>query len=453
MKYIVATARAPFSHDRIDWKDVVRQNVGGVASSLRRLMKDSGGTWVCWGDGTSDPNFQDEEVEGYHISRVILGSHEKRGFYDDFSNGTLWPLFHYFREKIKTEDRAYEPYVTVNRKFAERISRFADHDTIIWVHDYQLSLVPGMIRKMLPDSFIVMTWHIPWVAGEFFSILPQAKQILESLTSSNLITFHTDTFVRNFLETQEQTLGSAWSIRNKVLAIPLGIDDKYYGAWNPSETRKKSYPKRKTIFSIDRLDYTKGLKNRVLAVEYMLSRHPDLKGKFNYVMLVTPSRTTVSDYIAMKRELEMNIGRVNGRFGDLEWTPIVYMYRKVSDNVLKNHYRFSDIAFITPLIDGLNLVAKEFAAASEDGILILSKFAGASADLRSAIIVNPNDIKEMAESLYGALSMDPEERRSRLADMKAVVRRKNTSWWLSRIEKEISKRWLGDINKSRPDHN
>jgi trehalose-6-phosphate synthase len=431
----------------------VRQNVGGVASSLRRLMIERKGIWVCWGDGTSDSNYQEEVVEGYTVSRIILGSHEKRGFYDNFSNGTLWPLFHYFREKIKTEDLAFEPYVTVNRKFAERIARYADANTVIWVHDYQLSLVPGMVRKMLPDSFIVMTWHIPWVAGEFFSILPQAKQILQSMTSSNLITFHTDIYVRNFLETQEQTLGPASSLRNKVLAIPLGIDDKYYAAKNLSETRRKSYPARKTIFSIDRLDYTKGLKNRVLAVEYMLSRHPDLKGKFNYVMLVTPSRTTVSDYIAMKRELEMNIGRVNGRFSDLDWAPIVYMYRKISDNVLKNHYRFSDIAFIAPLIDGLNLVAKEFAAASEDGILILSKFAGASSDLQSAIIVNPYDIKEMAESLYGALSMTHEERKSRLADMKAVVRRKNSTWWLSRIEKEISKRWSGGINKPKPAKN
>jgi trehalose-6-phosphate synthase len=453
MKYIIATARAPYSHDRVDGKEVVKQNVGGVASSLRRLMNDRGGTWVCWGDGSLDTEYQEEITERYTVSRIILGSHEKRGFYDNFSNGTLWPLFHYFREKIKTDNLAFEPYITVNRKFAERIAKYANNDTVIWVHDYQLSLVPGMVRRMLPASFIVMTWHIPWVAGEFFSILPQAKQILESLTSSNMITFHTDVYVRNFLETHEQTLGSSFLIKNKVIPIPLGIDDKYYATANNSETRRKSYPIRKTIFSIDRLDYTKGLKNRVMAVEHLLTRHPDLKGKFNYVMLVTPSRTTVSDYILMKRELEMNIGRVNGRFGDLEWTPIIYMYRKISDNVLKSHYRFSDIALITPLIDGLNLVAKEFAAASEDGVLILSKFAGASADLRSAIIVNPYDVKEMADSLYTAINMSPEERKSRLADMKAVVRRKNSSWWLSRIEKEILKRRPGEINKRKPAHN
>ncbi|EQD57039.1 UDP-forming alpha,alpha-trehalose-phosphate synthase [mine drainage metagenome] len=194
-------------------------------------------------------------------------------------------------------------------------------------------------------------------------------------------------------------LGSATAIKNRAVAIPLGIDDKYYGAKNVNDSRRRHNSQRKTIFSIDRLDYTKGLKNRVLAIESLLSTHPELKHKFNYVMLVTPSRTTVSDYIMMKRELEMNIGRVNGKFGDLEWTPIVYMYRKVTDIVLKHHYRFSEIAFITPLIDGLNLVAKEFAAASDDGILILSKFAGASTDLRSAIIVNPYDVKEMAESL------------------------------------------------------
>ncbi len=446
MKYVVATARAPFSHERVEGNDVVRQNVGGVASSLRRLMLDREGTWVCWGDGALDSLHQEEKIDNYTVSRVIIGKHEKRGFYDDFSNGTLWPLFHYFREKIKTEDFSFDSYLSVNRKFAERIAKHVGNDTVIWVHDYQLSLVPGLLRRMLPEAFILMTWHIPWVAGEFFSILPQAKQILQSLASCNLITFHTDIFVRNFLETHEQMLGSSMAIKNRVAAIPLGIDNEYYSAQNPSDSRRRHNPQRKTIFSIDRLDYTKGLKNRVLAIESLLSTHPELRRKFNYVMLVTPSRTTVSDYVLMKRELEMNIGRVNGKFGDLEWAPIIYMYRKVSDNVLKNHYRFSEIAFITPLIDGLNLVAKEFAAASDDGILILSKFAGASADLRSAIIVNPYDVTDMAESLYIALNMGQEERKARLADLKAVVRRKNSSWWIAKIEKEIIKRGSGELN-------
>ncbi len=444
MRYVVATARAPFSHDRVDGKDTVKQNVGGVVTGLRRLMRNSGGTWVCWGDGQLDREHRDENHEGYKISRIILDKNEKKGFYDDYCNGTLWPLFHYFREKIKTTRHAYDDYVSVNRKFAERIVKETRQDSVVWVHDYQLSLVPGMIKQLNPAQFVVTTWHIPWVAGEFFSILPQSREIQASLSSSDLISFHTRLYVNNFISSQEQLYGSASNIRNKVLEIPLGIDDQYYRSANEVEMhgiRKKTMP---ILFSIDRLDYTKGLKNRVLAIEYLLTMHPSLKKRFRYVMMVTPSRTTVTDYIQMKRELEMNIGRVNGKFGDEEWMPIIYMYRKISDNKLKNSYRTADVALITPLIDGLNLVSKEFVAASNDGVLILSKFAGSSEDLTGALLVNPYDFKEVASAIFKGLTMNREEKKERLVRLKDVVRRKNVGWWISRIEKEVSKRWIGD---------
>lgn len=444
MKYIIATARSPFSHDRIEGKDVIRQNIGGVATGLKRLMQTSGGIWVCWGDGTLDHEHSFEDYDGYKIARITLGKNEKRGFYDDYSNGTLWPLFHYFRDKIKTDNRSYHDYYSVNKKFAETILKYYEPSNIIWVHDYQLSLVPGMIKKARPEAFVTTTWHIPWVAGEFFAILPESAEIQESLSSSDLISFHTDLYTRNFIETQEQIFGSASNIKSRVVAIPLGIDDQYYSSVGKDEKPRKQKDNRKIIFSVDRLDYTKGLKNRILAIDLLLHKHPELEGKFSYIMMVTPSRTTVGDYVAMKRDLEMNIGRVNGKYGNIDWMPIVYMYRKVSDAALKANYRNADVALITPLMDGLNLVSKEFVAASRDGVLVLSRFAGASYDLQSALLVNPYNIVEMADNIYAALFMDPEERKRRLADLKATVSKKNVAWWLGRIEKEITKRWVGD---------
>ena len=447
MKYLVVTSRAPFSHEIVGGRKIVKSNVGGVVTALRRLMMQEGGTWISWGDGNDDHNYTEEDVEGYHVSRIILETREKKGFYDDYANGTLWPLFHYFRDQMKLMPSGFKKYEEVNRKFAQKIAKLADRDSIIWIHDYQLMLVPGMLREMGARNTIVFTWHIPWVASEFFSVLPEARTLLQSLCRSDLISFHTELYERNFRESVRMISGGEVMFEGKTVVLSLGIDVKYYASATANNLPARALKGKKLIFSVDRLDYTKGLISRIMAIENLIKRFPRTREKFIYVMIVTPSRTSVSQYMDLKRELEMTIGRVNGLYSDLAWQPIVYIYRRVNDSVLINYYRKADIALITPLIDGLNLVSKEFVAASQNGILILSEFAGSSFGLKEAIKVNPNDIDQVAEKIHEAMFMDPPEINRRLWSLKKTIQKYDLDWWLKRIKEEA-----GSIHESKFNH-
>ncbi len=433
MSFIIVSSRCPHSHDRIGAREVRRENVGGVATALRRAISKYGGEWICWGDGKLDSRYIEENDGNYRISRVILTAQEKHGFYDLYSNRTLWPLFHYFRERVLYGDNGFDVYRSVNEKFAERIIRDVKDDDVIWIHDYQLTLVPGILRSRGIKNRIIFTWHIPWVAKEVFETLPQSNCILESLENADIITFHTATYRKNY--------ESLFAERppNHVYAIPLGIDNRYFEKTKAAPMNSYILNNKKIIFSIDRLDYTKGLVSRVKAVENLIRKHAELSGKFVYIMIVTPSRTTVSDYILMKHELEMNIGRVNGEFGGISWMPILYMYRKISDRSLISYYRTADVALITPIIDGLNLVSKEFVASTEKGILIISKFAGAAQFLDGGITVNPNNLDEVADAIYRALNMKEGEIQERLKSMKREVEKRNTDWWIKRIAGLASK--------------
>ena len=439
LAFIVVTTRGPFSYERSAGKETVRYNPGGVSTSLSHLMQKEGGTWICWGDGNNDKQHPDEISGNYRIIRVFINDRERRGFYDDYSNSTLWPLFHYFRERIKYPKSAFLMYRKVNHDFLEAVKKVYSPGDTIWIHDYQLTLLPAMIRSEIPDARIVFTWHIPWVSGEFFSSLPESEEIIKSLCTSNCITFHTELYVRNFLDSVSQITGESESVRGKVHSIPLGIDYSYYHRKSEALQRSPFHGDQKAIFSVDRMDYTKGLTSRVNAIETLLEEHPDLSGKFVYYMAVSPSRTHVREYRTFKSDLEMHIGRINGRFSTFSWVPIMYMNKKLPESSLIGFYRFSHVALITPLFDGLNLVSKEFVASSRDGVLIISKFAGSASQLTGAIKVNPNSRAEMAQAIYTALNMEPEERRTRLEQMKKDVSRHNSTWWIRRI-KEVSRR-------------
>lgn len=440
MSYLVVTSRCPISHESIAGNETVKKNVGGVATALRRAMKQEGGKWVCWGDGNLDHEYPEEEYEGYKIIRIFTTPRERKGFYDDYANGTLWPLFHYFRERMKNSTKGYEYYKYVNSKFAEAVARVAEPDDHIWVHDYQLMHLPGMLRHRGINNFMIFTWHIPWVASEFYATLPHARDLISGIAASDMITFHTDLYKKNFMESCDNLLGPDNSIIDKLFTISLGIDAAYYGVPRKPKQAIELKNNRKLIFSIDRLDYTKGLVNRVLAIESLIKRHPDDARKFNYVMIVTPSRNSVAEYVNMRRDLEMVVGRVNGMYSDLSWQPIIYLYRRVTDKQLLNYYRSADVCLITPLIDGLNLVSKEFIASSSNGVLVLSNFAGSAYSLRSALKVNPNDISEVAEKLHEAMHMPEEEIMDRLRSMKESVSSRDLNWWLMEIKKTGIKR-------------
>ncbi len=433
MAYIVVTTRAPFSHERSSGKETVRFSTGGVSTSLRMIVGREGGTWVCWGDGSNDRAYPEEIKDNVRIGRVFIGSRERRGFYEGYSNSTLWPLFHYFRDRLKFSRKNFLTYRKVNQDFLEAIKKVYRPGDTVWIHDYQLALLPGLVRKEFPDAGIIFTWHIPWVTGEFFSMLPESEEILRSICSSSFVTFHTGLYVRNFFDSMDQILGSHDSMKGRAFSIPLGIDYAYYQKKSEGIHKSPFAGDQKAIFSVDRMDYTKGLTERANAIETLLETHPELIGKFVYYMAVSPSRTNVKEYQTFKRDLEMSIGRINGRFSSVSWVPIVYMNKKLSDNLLIAFYRFSQVALITPLFDGLNLVSKEFIASSRDGVLIISKFAGSASQLNGAIKVNPNSRLELAESIHSALNMGAEERRVRLEMMKKEVSRHDSAWWSRRI--------------------
>lgn len=440
MKHLIVTSRCPISHDSADGKDIIRDNAGGVATALKRVLAEDGGTWVCWGDGKLDHEHLVEELEGYRIVRVILNQKEKKGFYDNYSNGTLWPLFHYFRTRIKFTPESFDHYVNVNRKFRDRILESIEDDTNIWIHDYQLALLPEMLRDAGVTNHITFTWHIPWVSEDFYSILPESRRLIGSLCKSDLVTFHTKLHKKHFVNSARRLLGQAAASRPKVVYIPLGIDKNYYSSEKARPLGIPNIGKRKVIFSIDRLDYTKGLTNRVMAIDALIRKHRNLKDKFVYLMVVNPSRTTVQEYREMKKDLEMNVGRISGKYSTLGWRPIIYIYRKITDDLLRSLYRRADIAFIAPLMDGLNLVSKEFVASNDHGVMIISKFAGAAAELNGALKVNPYDINEMADALYNAINMSAEEVKGRLSQMKHVVEYHSLDWWIRSIMKASSTR-------------
>lgn len=434
MSYLVVTSRCPISHENVGGHKTVKENVGGVATALRRAMKQEGGTWVCWGDGNLDHEYPEEEYEGYKIVRIFTTPRERKGFYDDYSNGSLWPLFHYFRDRMKNRPKGFSYYSHVNERFSEAVAENAGPDQIIWVHDYQLTLVPGMLRKKGVNNFTIFTWHIPWVASEFFSTLPHAKDILKGITASDMITFHTDLYRKNFKESCQNLDVVPDGLEDMLFTYSLGIDTTYYGSREHYKQPIELKNNRKLIFSIDRLDYTKGLTNRALAIESLIKRYPEDARKFSYVMIVTPSRSSVSEYIKMRKDLEMTVGRINGMHSDLSWHPIIYMYRRVTDAQLMRYYRSADVGLITPLIDGLNLVSKEFVAATTNGVLILSRFAGSAYTLNDAMKVNPYDINEVADKIHYAMNMDEEEITARVHGMKQSVTSRDLNWWLKEIK-------------------
>ncbi|MGP6220545.1 alpha,alpha-trehalose-phosphate synthase (UDP-forming) [Caldiplasma sukawensis] len=439
---IMVTSRGPYSYERGRTGTVKKFNVGGVATGLKAVMEKYGGVWVFWGDGSMDKDHLDEMDGNYRIKRIMLDLKERRGYYDAYSNSTLWPLFHYFREKIKYNSSSFKDYKRVNRKFCDEVlSTIEDKAQVIWIHDYQLSLLPGMLRERGVENKIIFTWHIPWVSSEFYSNLPERNEIVRSISMSDSVTFHTEEYVKNFKESYFRIVGRDKNIENKVHAIPLGIDFMDFQNFNEKKENLKG--QMRIIFSIDRLDYTKGLIQRLLAIEHFIINYPEFKGKFTYVMIVTPSRSNIEGYAELKDELEKNVGRINGLYGSVEWVPIIYMYRKINRRQLLSYYSSCDIALITPLKDGLNLVAEEFIASTKNGVLIISEFTGVSNYLDGVLKVNPNSPEDVAEKIWRAMHMDDSERQERLQSMKKFLKRHDYEWW---VKKVLSTVGIKDVN-------
>lgn len=430
------------------------RSVGGLVSALEPLMLAGKGIWIAWGgrSGNSSSGVRIGVPIGrpqYILRELILTPEEVEDYYHVFANRILWPLCHYFLEKCTYRKEPWATYQSVNKKFAQVALEEAKGGDFIWVHDYHLSLVPQLIRNDAPSAQIGFFWHIPFPGVEIFRALPQAREILAGLLGSDLIGFHVPAYCRNFLDCVEVILNARtnkekgvieWEGRRVfVRSLPVGVDyEAFAGIARRPEVQARAQELRGllgtdyVVLGVDRLDYTKGIKERLRGIELFLKKNPRYWGRFTYVQIAVPTRSEIPEYQSLRREVEEFVGRINGRFGKPGWTPIAYFYCSLPRSELVAYYLAADVLLVTPLRDGLNLVAKEYVASrlSEDGVLILSLFVGAADELSSALLVNPNDFEEISECIKYSLEISGTEKARRMRALHSVVARHDVLWWL-----------------------
>jgi len=399
---------------------------------------------------------------------VFLSKKEIEEYYEGFSNETLWPNFHYFNQYVVYKKRFWEAYQKVNQKFARAIKEVASPGDTIWIHDYQLLLLPQLVREIIPDSSIGFFLHTPFPSYESFRILPWRRELLMGMLGSDFVGFHTYDDMRHFLSSVNRLAGFGNSQGQvnvngrKVLAdaLPMGIDyDKFAEIAAAPESLERearyraSIGHQKLILSIDRLDYSKGIPQRLKAFEIFLETHPEFSSNVSILMILVPSRDQVVKYRELKEEIDLLVGRINGKFGRLNWTPIHYFYRSFPLNALSAFYRMANVALVTPFRDGMNLVCKEYIASRLDkkGVLILSEMAGASKELSDAILINPNNLDQMVEAIHEALTMPEEKQMKHMEVMQHSTRRYNIHHWVDLFMKglaQIKKEQLSLVTKN-----
>ncbi|MCE2392022.1 MAG: bifunctional alpha,alpha-trehalose-phosphate synthase (UDP-forming)/trehalose-phosphatase [Proteobacteria bacterium] len=418
-----------------------RHSTGGLVSALDPLLTHRGGTWVGWpGTKLREGEQLARPDDPYPMVPVELSASEVNRYYHGFSNATLWPLFHSLPDRARFDRHCWDSYETVNRRFAEVAAEWSDGAELVWVHDYQLLRTPLHLRRIRPDARIAYFLHIPFPPYDLFRLLPWDRELLRGLLAADLVGFHVRGYAQNFLECVERLLAQRVDRDSgliehgertvQVEAFPIGIDFRQYEQ-RAMAVQQREPRREKVVLGVDRLDYTKGISQRLRAFERLLEMHPEHREKVVLLQLAVPSRDQVSEYQQLKREIDELVGRINGRFATSGWSPIQYLYRSLPPERLSQLYRDSDVALITPLRDGMNLVAKEFVASQVDdpGVLVLSRLAGAAETMREAILVNPFDIDGTAGAVHRALTMDEAERRSRIVALRRRERRNSVDLW------------------------
>lgn len=458
-----------------------RKSIGGVATGLSSFYEKYNSVWLGWCGLSSDNLDQKTKKEIQSMLHAQFRSHptflsrrDVRMFYSGFCNRTIWPLFHYFANHAIYDKEQWESYSRVNKLFCQEILKITKPDDIIWIHDYHLFLLPKMLKEKLPQSKIGFFLHIPFPSFEIFRLLPWRKEILEGMLGADLIGFHTYDYASHFISSIRRLLGYEHTFGQitvghrivKVDAFPMGIDfDQYAKAeidtkWlNRIQNQFSSGKNCKIILSIDRLDYTKGIPQRLEAFDLFLERYPEYRKCVTLIMVAVPSRTGVETYRQLKQQVDELVGRINGKHGTIGWMPVWYLYRFLPFENIVALYNLADVALVTPLRDGMNLIAKEYVASKKDGrgVLVLSEMAGAFYELAEAIIVNPNNREEVAQSMKQALSMPEEERIERNATMKQRLQRYEVNTWaqdfmnslsqITAVQQEVALKILTDKNK------
>ncbi|MEM3594101.1 MAG: bifunctional alpha,alpha-trehalose-phosphate synthase (UDP-forming)/trehalose-phosphatase, partial [Candidatus Jordarchaeaceae archaeon] len=453
-RLLIVSNRLPINIVKRGGKLSFQSSVGGLVTGLGPVHESRDSLWIGWLGVTLDKIGEEEREEilerlaSKGLSPVFLSEEDVEKYYNGFCNETIWPLFHYFPEFTVYNKDYWDSYVRVNRTFCEAIVENAHPEDVIWIHDYHLMLLPKLVRDQLPDATIGFFLHIPFPSFEVFHLLPWRNEIVKGLLGADLIGFHTYDYVRYFLTSVRRILGlehtlGQLTLENRLVRVetfPMGIEyEKFAGIERDPKVQmeirniRKKVGERKIILSIDRLDYTKGIPQRLEAFDTFLTNHPEYRQKVTLVMVAVPSRTEIESYIMLKRQVDELVGRINGTHGTIGWVPVWYLYRSLPFYTLVSLYRVADVALVTPLRDGMNLISKEFIATKTDGkgVLILSEMTGAAKELSEAIIVNPNNREEIAEAIREALEMSEEEQIERNRSMQSRLRRYDIVRWVN----------------------
>ena len=457
-KTIIVSNRLPVKIVEKDGVYELSPSEGGLATGLGSIYKTGANVWIGW-PGLEVPEDRQQEVTEklaeLNLIPVFLSNEEINQYYEGFSNEVLWPVFHYMTTYANYEQSYWDFYQSVNTKFADAVEAHLKEGDTVWVHDYQLLLLPGMVRTRQAHVTIGFFQHIPFPSYEIFRLIPWREELLAGMFGADLLGFHTFDDVRHFLSAASKLSTSKYA--NNVInynerqivveAFPMGIDDQKFERLADNErvsahieSFKESKQGSRMILSIDRLDYSKGIIPRLQAFELFLHYYPEYIEKVELYMIVVPSRDTVQQYKELREQIDQLVGNINAKFRTLNWAPVHYFYRSFPIEFLSALYRTADVCLVTPMRDGMNLVSKEFVASKPDnrGVLILSEMAGASKELNDALIVNPNNIGEIMRSLVQALNMGEAEQEHRMKSMRAIVKKFNIHLWVKNFMDKLN---------------
>jgi trehalose 6-phosphate synthase len=467
-KFILVSNREPYEHVRGVQGIEVRQPPGGLVSALDPTMRHLQGTWVAWGSGNADRETADEAgrvsvpdgERAYTLRRVWLDDADIEGYYHGFANRALWPLCHMLIQHFEFRTEYWERYRTVNLRFAHAVADEAERCTgraMAWIQDYHFALAPEFLRAMRPTLFIHQFWHIPFPPPDILRLLPAGthEAVLRGLMGNDLVEFQTLRHAENFLTCIEQFVEGArvdhagmeavfQGRRTSVGAFPISIDYDRYAEMAHSErseeviaTLRSRYARdgRQLGVSVDRVDYTKGIPERLRALDHLWGTHPELKGRLTFLFVCTPSRSIVPAYQALEQEVTSMVLDINARYGSEQWTPIVLINNNVDSDLLAAVYRAADMCLVSSLQDGMNLVAKEFIAcqSEEKGVLLLSRFTGAAEEIEGAVLINPFNLDGFSAAIRSAMAMPTDERRRRMKRMRGQLQRATIFTWLDDI--------------------
>lgn len=475
-RLVVVSNRLPIVLKEEDGHWDMQKGSGGLVTALNPILKDRGGVWVGW-TGTTNPlpirqikrilgPFS--KASGFRLLPVFLSEEERDLFYYGFSNEVIWPLFHDLQTRCNFAPRYWNTYLAVNRKFARTVQRHIKPEDFIWVHDYHLIPLAGLLNRSGFEGDCAFFLHIPFPSPDIFAKLPWRTELLHALLHYKFLGFQTNRDRRNFSaclrmffpETRVEGRGPIVKIKaqdREILAggLPISVDSLDFIRLSRSKevTQKvaeirEAYRHRQLVFGVDRLDYTKGIPEKLRAFRHLLVSHPNLRGRVTLIQLLIPSREEVPAYRQLKEEIDRLVGEINGEFTTGDWAPVVYRYQSMDRVDLVAHYRAAEVGFVTPLKDGMNLVAKEYVLSQADnrGVLVLSEFAGSAAQLgESSLLVNPYNVKDVSSVLVKALEMPVAEKKRRLENMRRTLRRHDVFWWVDNFLRASTGRELKDF--------